>query len=166
MDEPIMLTIRSAMRHFQFRAAAIIRRNGYVLIHRSLAEDSWSLPGGRVELGESGATTLEREVLEELGVTAEVGPLAIVIENFFRYGEPGRLVHEIGFYYPGAIPASFPFHTEGPCHRVEDGGAMLEFKWVRNTPDVLAAMPLFPAILCDRLPVDGGPLAHLVVDER
>lgn len=35
---------------------------------------SWIFPGGRVEVGETLAETAAREVLEETGITVEVGP--------------------------------------------------------------------------------------------
>jgi ADP-ribose pyrophosphatase YjhB (NUDIX family) len=35
----------------------------------------WSLPGGRIEPGESDAQALVREMLEETGLTVEPGPL-------------------------------------------------------------------------------------------
>ena len=35
----------------------------------------WSIPGGRIEPGETDAEALVREMLEETGLTVEVGPL-------------------------------------------------------------------------------------------
>ncbi|MFI6598789.1 NUDIX hydrolase [Nonomuraea sp. NPDC050536] len=39
-------------------------------------EGLWSIPGGRVEPGESDVSAVEREVLEETGLRVEVGALA------------------------------------------------------------------------------------------
>jgi len=159
-----MIAFGDEARKFQFRTAAIIRREGYVLIHRSTVEDSWALPGGRVEMGEPSGEALFREMQEEMGVDVEVGPLAFVIENLFL--DRHQLVHELGLYYAVEAPESFPFRTDGPCHTVEDGGATLEFQWVRNEGAALRAGLLFPTILCDRM---GGPLdqpVHLLVDVR
>lgn len=148
---------------FQFRAAAIIRREGHVLIHRATTEDSWALPGGRVEMGEISSEALGRELEEELGVVAKIGPLAIVMEDLFRYD--GRVIHEMGFYYPAEIPPSFPFSTDAVCHQVADGGATLEFRWVRNDAKTLAAMPLFPVELRGgMIELEPHPI-HVVVNE-
>lgn len=163
-DGRVMISFGSDAMRFQLRAAAIIRRDGHVLIHRATTEEIWSLPGGRVKIGETGSEALERELLEELGVAAIVGPPAFVIENLFRYD--GRAVHEVAFYYPVEIPQDFPFITDTPCHRVEDGGSTLEFMWARNDTQTLsAAMPLYPAELRGRMDQLDPHLVHLVVDE-
>ncbi|HEY0718757.1 MAG TPA: NUDIX domain-containing protein [Streptosporangiaceae bacterium] len=41
----------------------------------------WSLPGGRVERGESDPEALAREMLEETGLTVNPGPLVGVVER-------------------------------------------------------------------------------------
>ena len=52
---------------------AVIVDHGQVLL---LANDrgEWELPGGRVDPGESETEALAREIREELGVSARVGP--------------------------------------------------------------------------------------------
>jgi len=158
-----MISFDHGTTRFQFRAAAIIRREGHVLIHRATTEVSWALPGGRVEMGEISSEALARELEEELGVVGKIGPLAIVMEDLFRYD--GRVIHEMGFYYPAEIPPSFPFSTDAVCHQVADGGATLEFRWVRNDAKTLAAMPLFPAELCGGMIELGPHPIHVVANE-
>lgn len=57
-------------------ASAAVFRDGKVLIARRVAPPAlWSLPGGRIEKGESPAQAAERELYEETGVEADiVGP--------------------------------------------------------------------------------------------
>ena len=58
-------------------AAAIIRKGDYILLTRRRPDahlpNLWEFPGGKIEPGESLIDALRRELLEELGVHAEVG---------------------------------------------------------------------------------------------
>ena len=57
--------------------AAILERDGLVLACRRRENDphplKWEFPGGKVEVGESPADALRRELHEELGIAAEIG---------------------------------------------------------------------------------------------
>lgn len=57
--------------------AAIIEHNGNILLARRPETGDqpgyWEFPGGKVEVGESQPQALERELLEELGIYAQVG---------------------------------------------------------------------------------------------
>jgi ADP-ribose pyrophosphatase YjhB (NUDIX family) len=64
--------------------AVVFDRSGRVLLIRRRHEPlagQWSLPGGRLELGESLEAGLRREIREEAGIDVDVGP---VVEVFDR----------------------------------------------------------------------------------
>ena len=58
--------------------AAVIERNGRILVGQRRKSDShglkWEFPGGKVERGEKPSAALARELEEELGIQARVGP--------------------------------------------------------------------------------------------
>ncbi len=63
--------------------AVLLDSEGRVLlIQRGQAPNlgKWTLPGGRVEWGESLQEALQRELLAETGLTARMGPLAEMLE--------------------------------------------------------------------------------------
>ena len=70
--------------------AAIIRNDqGILLTRRAPGERHagfWEFPGGKVEVGESFADCLKRELLEELGVRSEVGGILCSSEFNYDYG--------------------------------------------------------------------------------
>jgi 8-oxo-dGTP diphosphatase len=66
-------------------AAAIIRKNGKVLIAQRLEKShmglKWEFPGGKIEKGEDAAACLRREIREELDLEIEVGAEIMVVEH-------------------------------------------------------------------------------------
>ena len=57
--------------------------DGLLLVRRGQepARGTWSVPGGRVEAGESDPAATAREMLEETGLVVEVGRLAGTVER-------------------------------------------------------------------------------------
>ncbi len=147
---------------FSFRVAGLIFHRGYILAQRGARDDYWALPGGRAEIGEDSRETILREMREELHREASIDRLLWTVENFFSY--EGYTAHELGFYYLLSLAQPFPFHEEDIVHRVLDG-VEVEFRWLKATPQALAAHRLKPQFVADR--IDRLPAAgeHLIVRE-
>lgn len=159
---------------FNFRAAAVIVDDGYVLLHRAAGENFWSMPGGRVEAGEPSAATLARELTEELGpaVDARVGRLLWVVENFFRYEEV--TFHELGMYYLVTLHRDSPYLAKDRrFDGIEDDLPLMKgeriqliFQWfpLYSLPET----PLYPTFLRERLanlPANTELVTHTDPDE-
>ncbi|WP_214804895.1 MULTISPECIES: NUDIX hydrolase [unclassified Exiguobacterium] len=95
--EQLDINFKFEKQRFNHRAAAVIVKEGCLLIHRNIRDAFWALPGGRIQLMESGETAVVREIKEELGLEAQVKRFLCVHENFFTYEDVA--FHEVGFYY-------------------------------------------------------------------
>jgi 8-oxo-dGTP pyrophosphatase MutT (NUDIX family) len=162
-SERQMLSFRLPGALFQMRAVAIIRRDGHVLLHRATHEQFWSLPGGRIEFGETASETLQREMLEELGCATRSGPLRFLVENLFVY--QGTEVHEVGWYFEVELTNDFPFRTDDICYRAIDGASELEFRWVPNTTEAYRDFPLLPPMLPAQL-LDPTPGFRHIIERQ
>ena len=105
--------------------AAVIERDGRILVGQRRKSDShglkWEFPGGKVERGEAPIAALARELEEELGIQARIGPeivrysheypkRATILLIFFSVsdfsGEPQSLAFErIVWALPEELPA-------------------------------------------------------------
>ena len=74
--------------------AVVIEGDRVLLIKRGHAplKGQWSLPGGGVEIGETLEQAIAREVLEETGLTIDVGPMVEVLDRISRDAD-GRVEH-------------------------------------------------------------------------
>jgi ADP-ribose pyrophosphatase YjhB (NUDIX family) len=90
-----MISFDSGGNRFNFRAAGVAARpsDGRFLLHRTVRDPFWTLPGGRCELGETGAEALAREMREELGVAVQVGRLLFVLMAQPFPAEPIHIVN-------------------------------------------------------------------------
>ncbi|MFW6154360.1 MAG: A/G-specific adenine glycosylase [Planctomycetota bacterium] len=82
-------TKKGATPHHEVVVAAIRRRNRYLLGRRpddAMLGGLWEFPGGKVRPGETHAEAVEREILEETGLTVETGPhLATVVHAYTHF---------------------------------------------------------------------------------
>lgn len=114
-------------------AAFVINDLGHILLLRrgDRAQETWGLPGGMMEIGESAEDTMRREVREETGLEVVVdkflgvytkdrydtypnGDRAYVILFVFICRPAGGMLCadgkealELRYFDPGAIPATF-----------------------------------------------------------
>lgn len=81
---------RPAGPALRFVAAALIIRGDEVLIGQRRADQpmalQWEFPGGKIEAGESAEQALARELDEELGIAATIGPRVTRIRHNYRHG--------------------------------------------------------------------------------
>ena len=87
-------------------------RDGEVLACRNDAAGYYYLPGGHVEFGESAASALVREFVEECGLEVEVGALRIVTEGKFE--SRGKNHHELNLVFHVKHPISGPVKSKEP----------------------------------------------------
>jgi 8-oxo-dGTP pyrophosphatase MutT (NUDIX family) len=110
-------------------ASACVWREGAVLLARrgkALGQGLWSLPGGKLEPGETAHAAASRELLEETGVVAQ-------------------LIHEVGVFHIAAGSIAYEItcfagmHQSGEAQAASDSDAVA---WV--LPDALQGYPLAP----------------------
>lgn len=95
----------------------------------------WTVPGGKLRLGEGLEEACAREVAEETGLTAEVRDLVAVVERVLR-GEDGAVeYHYVIHDYRVRIRG-------GPLAAGDDADAARWVAW-----DELAALPLTDGLL-------------------
>src|SRR4051794_19616545 len=97
--------------------AAVIEKDGLVLIGQRRRNDrhplKWEFPGGKVEERETPREGLKRELREELGVDATIGP------ELSRYE----------FQYPGRSPLVLIFHHVTEWSGQMRNGAFEQILW-------------------------------------
>ena len=86
--------------------AAIIRKSGSVLLARRSVWESlagfWEFPGGKVEDGETPEKCLARELEEELGIQARIGPKCT--ESLHQYDHGNfRIVAHVAEWVAGDL---------------------------------------------------------------
>ncbi|MDE2370235.1 MAG: NUDIX domain-containing protein [Burkholderiales bacterium] len=126
-----MISFPVNSHRFHYRAAAIVRIDNRLLLHRLEGDEFWALPGGRVHAGELATQAIEREFLEELGSAIACERLLCIGENLFEYN--GQPHHEIGLYFAANIPTTSGLLDHIPVHIGVEGDRRLEFKWFAMT---------------------------------
>ncbi|ANF97834.1 NUDIX hydrolase [Paenibacillus bovis] len=142
-----MITFKKGNNKFNFRVAGIAIQDNRVLLHTTVKDDFWNLPGGRVEFNESTEQAILREIKEELDVEVGSPKLLFINEDFFEYDS--MQFHEIGFYYLVSFPEGHEITTyEDEFSGIEDEGRLI-FKWF--PVDELQDLEVYPEVLRSEL---------------
>jgi 8-oxo-dGTP diphosphatase len=145
---PTVPMVREALAHHRpavlqrLAAYVLVQRDDAVLLTRNSARGprpgEWSLPGGGVHHGESPTAAVAREVSEETGLAATIGPLIGVHDEHFTGTAPhGREedFHGVHLVFSGTVAAGEP--------RVQDvGGTTDGVAWVPLADAASGAVPV------------------------
>jgi 8-oxo-dGTP pyrophosphatase MutT (NUDIX family) len=121
--------------------AAVRNLAGEVLVVRRIDDGYWELPGGRIDVGESAAQAVIREVAEESGVTiALTGLSGVYSDPTHVLLDPDGSVHQQLALCFHAVPAGAD-NTEEPR---PDGIETKEAAWC--APAALVNLVMHPAM--------------------
>ncbi|MEO5366184.1 MAG: NUDIX hydrolase [Magnetococcus sp. WYHC-3] len=112
------------------RVAGLLMNEGHLLtLHYLYAgQNRYNLPGGKQEPGESASQTLQRELLEELAIHAQIGALVAVAETLVAHRHVLHLL--------------FLATTEQTPRINKDQTSAQALVWLPTS--VLATAPLYP----------------------
>ncbi|MDO4391873.1 MAG: NUDIX domain-containing protein [Clostridium sp.] len=150
------LTIEVEDYKLNVRAAGIIIHNNKVLTHRNLNSNHYTFIGGRVEIGEDSASTVKREIEEEVGKEVEIIEHGGVIENFFEM--QGTKYHEMLFMHRAEFVDEEDQKIEYTLKNRE-GKDYLQYEWIDI--DHLDDYPIKPAIIKEILKQGKFPV-HMI----
>lgn len=143
------------------RAAGIMVHNNKILLHRDVNSDHYALIGGRVEIGESSADTIKREIKEELGKDIEITGYISTIENFFEM--KGSKYHEIMFVHKIEFINEEDKTIEYTMKNLE-GKEYLQYEWIEL--DKIDDYPLLPIAIKDVLKENKFPVHKINNDMK
>lgn len=105
--------------HIETIVRGIAVRDGKILLCKAKGGESTYLPGGHIELGETGREALVREIKEETGLNSAVGRFLGVVENSFV--QKGKKHSEINLVFELNLDSK-----DGLVNAAED---WIEFEW-------------------------------------
>lgn len=92
---------------------AIRHESNFLLVHHR-ERDSWELPGGHIEAGESARDCAVRELFEETGQRVEHLGFRAILK--YRAGSDNRIYH--GTLFSGELPSPAPFRENKEIEQI------------------------------------------------
>ena len=144
---------------FKYRVSAIVINDNKLLIDK-YTDDSYCLPGGYVEIGETSNEAVIRELKEETGLDFDVVRFAGVIENFFT-NKRNQKTHGIDFYlYAETKDKSYDKLDMNYKESEDTGGFIHDYKWI--TLDNINDYNILPNIIRDDIK-NNSDLFHYII---
>lgn len=93
----MVITMQEEGTRFNARVGAIIYNEDKTkILIENQYDKRYMFPGGRIDVHEDSKTSIERELIEELNLKADLN-LRYIVEMFIK--SPKTKYHEIGFYF-------------------------------------------------------------------
>lgn len=145
---------------FKVRVSGVLIVNNNILVNK-YSEDSYCLPGGYVELGETSFDAIKREIKEELNIDVDVERFMGISENFFT-NLRNEKTHGIDFYYKVTPQNINDLNLNDYDYLENDHGyeIMHHFRWLDI--NVLEKFNLLPNEIKNILKNDNNSIFHII----
>ena len=117
---------------FNYRVATVIRNGDKILLHKSINDDFYAIPGGRIKIGEDSTSAIKREILEEIGVNIKVNKMIGLVENFFEYD--GKKCHEVMIVFSSSFDEDSKIYNQDIIKVIDKNGE-INLIW-KNIQDI------------------------------
>jgi len=121
----------------------VIRNNKILLIRRATPprQGQWSIPGGKLDWGESLEAATAREVMEETGIPVSVGQHLITLESIYGPADNPEYHYILVDYICTTLDDREPFAGDGvsDARFVSEAEALELVEWPETRDTIVAA---------------------------
>ena len=156
------IMVKNSECKFKYRVSGVIIVNEKILVDR-YGEDTYCLPGGYVNMGETSEEAMKRELYEEIGYSFKIDSFMGITENFFT-NRRSEKTHAIEFYYKASFENVDDIDNL-EYNRIEDDYGVIinhHFEWI----DIgrLLEVKLLPEVIKEVI-IDGKEKFHYIIKE-
>ena len=124
------ISFKVESQKFNYRVCAIITSDEKILtVYHHTSSSYYSLPGGRVKMGETAEQAVVREVQEELGVTPKITRPLWLNQAFFTEDVDNLHYHELCIYFLVDISETTLLEREN-VFTLTEGKHIHTFEWL------------------------------------